>query len=299
MLRQGKLGEYDVVILDGHLPQIDTPGPEGAGPIKVAGLPPGRFLVFGGVPAGPSGLIDKGKGPGASIVDWSRDHPVLRTLTLDNLIIGETRLVETVKGGPATTIATADNGAAVIEIASSETRALVVPFDVAQSNWPFDVSFVVFMGSAINFLGDDAAGTVGRLVQPGSVLSDRLPAGAEDVELKGPDGKTNTLSPAVDGRIVFGPLSTSGVYEVTWKGPRGQSDVELTGGRVLRMYASNLLDPEESNAAALEQISLATDVLVARAEAAKADKKLWPWLLLAALLIVMLEWFVYNRKVQI
>ena len=30
-----------------------------------------------------------------------------------------------------------------------------------------------------------------------------------------------------------------------------------------------------------------------------ADRKLWPWLLLAALLVMLVEWFVYNRKVYV
>jgi hypothetical protein len=45
------------------------------------------------------------------------------------------------------------------------------------------------------------------------------------------------------------------------------------------------------------------DVLIAVAASgtgsAVADLKLWPWLILFALLFVMVEWFIYNRKVYV
>jgi hypothetical protein len=32
---------------------------------------------------------------------------------------------------------------------------------------------------------------------------------------------------------------------------------------------------------------------------ARSPRKLWPWLIVAALLIMMLEWWIYNRKVTL
>ena len=293
-VRAGTMGEFDVVVLDGYLPP--TPA-GGAGP---SGLPPGRFIVLNAVPGGSSGIVDKGKGGMSGIVDWSRDHPTLRSVNLDALAIGESRRVELLQGSPATAIAMTDAGPAVLELSTAETRAIIVPFDVAASNWPFDVGFVVFLASAITYVGEDGgAGAEGRLVQPGGVLSDRLPAGAESVEMKTAAGETHQLTPAADGRVVFGPLATTGVYEVSWKGAAGATDVTV-GGRSVRTYASNLLDPAESNAGAAEELALASKVVAAEARrSADADRRLWPWLLLAALGVVMLEWFIYNRKVHV
>jgi hypothetical protein len=31
----------------------------------------------------------------------------------------------------------------------------------------------------------------------------------------------------------------------------------------------------------------------------QTTRQLWPWLLLAAFVVMLLEWFVYNRKVQL
>jgi hypothetical protein len=40
-------------------------------------------------------------------------------------------------------------------------------------------------------------------------------------------------------------------------------------------------------------------VAAAQRDEIKRTKPLWPWLLLGALAVIMLEWFVYNRKVHV
>lgn len=322
-VRDGTTGEFDVVVLDGWLPKGTglasaptpaTPDPGAPAPVPAPGgdvvaqagdvLPPGRYLILAELPM-KVGSLDGGvrvTGPatGCSIIDWSRDHPVLRGLSLDGLLVAKCPKVDVQSGGPATSIATSDIGPLMLEIATPDTRAIVVPFDVAESNWPFNVSFVVFMASATTYLGDDGGtGAAGRSVQPGSVLSDRLPGGASDIEVKTAGGETQKLLAGADGRVIFGPLSRSGVYEVSWKGAAGPTDASI-GDRSVRYYASNLLDPEESDLASVAVVTLASKEAAASTKgSAIADRKLWPWLLLGCLAIVMLEWFVYNKKVHV
>jgi hypothetical protein len=286
--------EYDVVILDGYLPQVprDSPSP----------LPPGRFLIFGAVPQGELGLIDKGKGGASVLLDWSRDHPALRGLSLDPLFIAESRIVEVPRGAAAVALATSDSGPAILELTTPEARALVIPFDVVRSNWPFDISFVVFMAQAVGFLGEDEL-ALGQLVQPGGVLSDRVPVGSKDVRVRGPGGEVTALGdPAPDGRIVFGPVQRSGVYLVSWSGRPGPTDAVdgRDGGRAVRAFAANLLSAAESDIGTSEKLSFATgDASATKLTQARSVRRLWPWLLLGALGIVLLEWWVYNRKVQL
>jgi hypothetical protein len=322
LVRDGRLGEYDVVILNGWVPTPTPPvgtaaAPTAAAPAAPAApetnpatpaapqgtvaqvLPPGRYLILGGVPAG-MGITDKGKSGSASVVDWNRDHPALRVANLHSVQIATSRLVEVQRELGAETIASADNGPMVIEAASGDVRALVVPFDIADSDWPFKPSFVLFLASSIGYLGEDGMGGGARMLVPGRELSDRIPIGATNVTLKGPGGNTQSLTPASDGRIIFGPIESTGVYDVTWDGPAGPIDLVGTSNRVLRTYAANLLDPNESDLAAATTNALATaEVASERREAAQADKKLWPWFILAALAIVMFEWFIYNRKVYL
>lgn len=291
LARQEKLAEYDVVILDGYLPKSD---------IADGGLPPGRFLLLDSVPAVGTGLTDVGAGGSAGIIDWSRDHPILRAVSLDNLSIGKSRKVEIAPGAPISVLASADTGPAILELAKADTRAIIVTFDIGQSTWPWDAGFVVFFGGAVKYLGDEGgeAGSL-RQVQPGTVLSDRLPSDATNVELKGPAELSQRLTPAADGRIVFGPIQKTGVYTVTWQGSPGPTDLK-DGDSAVRIYSSNLSDGDESNAAAVDTIPFASvDVQAAGEASANADKRLWPWFILAALAVIMIEWFVYNRKVYV
>lgn len=279
--------EYDVTVLDGYLPTMaKTAGP----------LPSGRFLILNAVPGG---LVEKGEASQGVFLDWSRDHPALRGLRLDPVTIGKIKTVEVPRGTAATVVANSDSGPAMIEYSTSEARSLVLPFDVADSSWPFDVSFVVFMAQAVGYLGDDTSGA-GQTMQPGGVLSERVPPGASEVRVRLPDGThAEAGQPAPDGTVVFGPLEKAGVYQLSWAGQAGPTDATV-GGRAIRPFAVNLLDTNESDVGTAPKLEMASaEVHAAAQQELKVARPLWPWLLLGSLVVALLEWFVYNRKVHV
>lgn len=289
-LAAGRAAAYDVVVLDGWLPAPEADA-----------LPPGRYLIFNAVPGGASGLEDVGAGESSVILDWSRDHPVLRELTLEGLVIAEARRVRPGEGSAAQVIAETDVGAAIAELNTGGVRALVVTFDVARSSWPFDVSFVVFLASAVEYLGGGApaASAEQGALRPGMVLTDQLPAGAREVEVRTPSGERASLIPAPDGRITYGPVRETGVYEVFWSG-EGAGGEARAGGRFTRVYVANLADPVESDVRSPETLELASASVAAReGRSVAVSRRLWPWLVLAAIGFLTLEWYVYNRKVQL
>ncbi|MBX3380277.1 MAG: VWA domain-containing protein [Phycisphaeraceae bacterium] len=302
MAEKGESLPLDVVILDGVLPPLSNMS-------NAAGLPPGRFLVLGGVPAaapakeGPAPpLTDKGKAGNATIVDWQRTHPALRNVTLDSVFIAESRDVEVRPGSTAVTIARTERGPAIIELSSGPTRAIIVPFDISASSWPLDVSFVVFLASALDYLGGDAIAGASDFTQMGATVSERLPAGATDIRLLPPPGVEDladtVLTPLPDGTVVFGPVRRAGVYRLTWKGGAAPGDLQ-ENGRTIRRIPANLLDPQESVVAATPSVELASRVVTSKDGTFKGDQRLWPYLLLACAGLLMLEWFIYNRKVHI
>jgi hypothetical protein len=256
-------------------------------------------LVFGAVPPPPMGLEDEGEGPAGQFLDWSRDHPALRGISFDEDHFGKTRKVSIPKGSAATVLASSENGPVMVEIAAADCRAIVVPTSVMDTDWPIHISFVVFMAQAVGYLGDDSSG-LGQMVQPGGVLSDRLPIGVSDVKVTLPDGSQNEMgAPAQDGKVVYGPVERSGIYQVSWNGKPGPSDAEVSG-RSVRPFAANLLDPGESDCATVPKLDLGSKQVAAEeAGKTKVARRLWPWLILGALAVILLEWFVYNRKVQI
>ncbi len=292
MLRSGEAGRYDVVILDGVLPTAN---------IGATGLPPGNYLVLGAVPVGvKSGITDKGRGAQGGIIDWEREHPVLQGASLDALTIAASRIVEVAPGSASRTIAMSDKGPAIIELSTAETRAIIVPFDPGESTWPFDVSFVIVTASSVNYLGEQATQAAAlRSITAGSTLSDRLPGAPSDIEIELPGRETRPLTLQPDGTITYGPIAKTGVYRVSWVGPTGPTDV-TNGSRSSRFFACNLLDAGESDLASAPEMALASSVVSAQAGSrSQGDRKLWPWFLLGALGIVMVEWYIYNRKVHV
>lgn len=292
-LRKGENFNYDIVILDGYLPTMSA---DAATP-----LPPGRYLIFGAIPTGAGGLVrgERKEAP-AGFLDWSRDHPALRNLSLDPVGIVRIPVVEIPKSAAAVSIATTDAGPAIIELSAADSRSIIVAFDLLDSDWPFYVSFPIFMAQAVGYLGDDSSG-LGQAVQPGGVVSDRLPQGASGVRMQLPDGSYAEMGvPSADGTVVYGPVQRVGIYQIQWAGKPGPTDADLGSGRAARPFASNLLDPAESDIAALPKLALASrEVSASESEAVKVTRPLWPWFILAALTIILLEWFVYNRKVQV
>ncbi|MBI1191209.1 MAG: VWA domain-containing protein [Tepidisphaera sp.] len=323
----GTLGEFDVIILDRWLPPgakkaaggdvAQAPASGGAAPAgatpkpttpapppdNTPDLPPGRYLILGDAPTRlsgqSSGIKVVGEAGASGIVDWRRDHPLMRSVNLDGLNIAKSRKIEVLPGSGATALAWSDAGPIIVDTIAGDVHAVVVPFDVAESDWPFNVSFVVFVAQATTYLGDDVDGGTQRQVQPGQVLSDRLPAGASGASLKLPDGTTQEIGIGADGRVVFGPLKRVGVYELSWSGAAGSTDIKAGSG-AKRYYASSLLDSAESNVGAEDRVELANKQATAKAKGPEAGRKqLWPWILLAGVGVLMLEWFVYNKKVHV
>lgn len=279
---------FDVVILDRWLPD----GP----------LPPGRFLVLGAVPTTDTGIVDLGRTAGSTgvILDWRRDHPILRDLGLDAVEIARPRLTDLIEDAPTRLLAEGDFGPAMLEFSKDQTRAIIIPFDPVASTWPFDVSWVVFLAAAVDYLGHDAGSSLAsRQVQPGAVLADRLPPGATDVEVLLPGDRTVSVQPASDGRVVYGPIPRTGIYALRWTGQASAGDIQ-TGSRTVRAYAANLADPQETEVSTRSVLPFANQVAIASPETRAAGiRHYWQWLILAALGVMLFEWWIYNRKVYL
>ncbi|MBL0926450.1 MAG: VWA domain-containing protein [Phycisphaerales bacterium] len=288
----GSLDAFDVYVLDGFVPARREGRPA---------LPPGRFLVLGAVPA-LRGITPTGEPEqrAAVITDYDRDHPILRLASLDNLIIGRQTPVRA--ASDVRVLASSTVGPAIIDAAQEATRAIVLTFSPADSNWPFDQGLLLFIFGAVRALGDDAADLTAATFQPGEVLTTKLPPGASAVRIARPDGVESPLEPAADGLVTYGPVASAGLYVVRWNGRAGPQDLDPDSGRPGRVLAVNIADPQESQLIARERVNIPRgEVRAANRDGAAppAARRLWPYLLWGAILVLMLEWFVYNRKVQI
>jgi len=287
LVNEGRQNQYEVFILDSWIP----PPP--------ASLPPGAYLIFNALPSIP-GFVprDQSDSPDVSVVtNWDRDHPALSHITLENLYIARPILLESSEAIRA--LATGHHGPVILESTDSAVHALVVAFDIARSNWPYDIGFVLFMASSIRYLGDEGASLASDSATPGGTLTTRLPAGVGQATVTLPDGSTATALAGPDGRVSFGPVARAGVYTFSWVGPPGPRD-PIINSNPRRAIPVNLTDALESRLGAKPTLDLPAGAIPAVATGALAhNQELSTWFLLAVLLVMLIEWWFYHRRVRL
>ncbi|UCD50106.1 MAG: VWA domain-containing protein [Phycisphaerales bacterium] len=260
---------YDVIVLDNHAP---------------ARLPRCRYLTFGVVPSGidvnsPRALENQ------VIVDWRSRHPVLQHANLTNLFAAQSRMLELPRD--ADVLAEFNESPALALLHRRGSTFLLAGFDVLQSNWPFEPSFVLFCYNALNFLATQTGGGEQHELSVAEPIAlDDI--SAETVTVTCPDASEVEVQ-ADSGRGARFPATYRvGVYRV--KIP----------DEAPRFYAVNLLDAAESDIAPRSELKLSNMTVAAAAQGMeRANVPLWPVLVLAALVLACVEWVAYNLKARI
>lgn len=275
-------GEFDVVVLDRVTP------PE---------LGAGSYLCFGARPPF-TGLTDLGQIENTEVIDQDETHPVTRFVNFSTLELPTARRL---KPRPKDVVVVSSTfGPLVIDARDADRHALVIAFNLLElpmeGAWTFDPSFPIFLSNVIRYLsgssaevrkdlllptGDVAELTYPKLAATAKVQHEKTP---EPVELKIVPGDESLRVPNLDRR---------GVYSVTFLDEKGE---ELSSTR----FAANLVSAAESTVAPAENLVLEGGKKVdASEEAVETNKDVWKYVAAAALLFVMLEWWIYNRRTYI
>jgi len=247
-------------------------------------------------------LLGGGEGPGAGgaagpvvlqapvIVDWDRSHPVNRFLAFADLKIEESlgfapgrayrSLIDTGEKSIAGTVNFLAEGRPPV-------TALIVGFDLMRSNWPWLHSFPIFFTNALEWLGTAAGSEARPRYRTGEILS--FYPGERKLDrpvFRDPEGREHIASPDRAGELSFAATERSGVYELR------------SGGEVLESYPVSLLSAPESEIAPRSEIRFGSQVIRSE-ESGLQTRDLWKWFALAALGLICLEWWVYNRRMHI
>ena len=261
---------FDVIVLDGASP---------------SSLPPSRYLVLGGtVPF--EGLNPYGDKSDVSMRSVQTAHPLMRFVNLDEL--GVARAVAYSPASDVETVVEGSDGPLVMTLARGGGQAVVVAFNPLDSNWPFQRGFVNFMANAVEFLAASGREAALPTIMPGDTQPIRLPSGVRSIELVSPSGRTQELAVTDPAQAVVGPLRQAGVWTARWT---------EGGEQRVRPIAVALQDPREGRIGALESLAFGLETVRGVKGGESGRSALWPWLLLAALAVLTLEWLVYLRKV--
>ena len=274
--------DFDVIVFDRTSPKK---------------LPPaGNFLYFGALPPAvalkqttdASGVAQFATD--VNVLDWQRDHPLLRTLNVSKVFAAEAMKLDLPPD--AETIIEGTTTPLLVLYRTPRQTHLVCAFDLLQSNWPMRETFPYFLYNAMQFMALGSDMDVREGYTPGAMP--RLPrtnlarAGSalQSIQLIGPDG-TQTLRVPDAGDFALPALNRVGLYRTEPSVPQ------------FERIAVNLLDANESNL-------LPRDVApghVGDADLAAGGKRRveWWWWLVAvvALPLLMVEWWVYSRRVRV
>jgi hypothetical protein len=273
---------FDVILFDRYAPKKEL-------------LPPaGNYIFFGALPAGmklapamhdgrPVTVQDIG------ILDWKRDHPLLRNLQLGRLYVGEALKLDV----PRDDEVLIDGLKCPLLVLHHEGRSteLVIAFDVIQSNWPLKISFPIFLHNALQFMALGSEMNVRQSYQPGA--APELPRASlvkADPDLKtltltGPTGRRRLAIPS-RGDFALPALDRVGIYQL---------DPPIPG---YEKMAVNLLDPNESNLVPAKVPP--GGAAIEATGRARGRLELWWWIIAAtALPLLLIEWYVYTRRVHL
>lgn len=273
----GKNGKgYAMVVFDGALP---------AEP-----LPAGNYLIFHATSAQTPMAALKGNIGKPTFVDADKSHPVMRFVDLNGLRVRAAMRVSTRPWG--TVLADSTGGPWIVAGDSDGFRIVDVAFDLTDSDWPLRVSFPIFLSNAIDWLTTGGLpGSANQQTQAGEPLLINPPAGAASMTITAPDGRSRMVAvSALGGQIVYNGASQVGIYRA-----RAMSGQDYP-------CAVNLLNPAESAIAPRHQTALnhkgiappLADIPLSR----RARVNLWPDIAALVLGGLLVEWFVYHRRLS-
>lgn len=258
-------GDYDIVVLNGILPE---------------NLPEGRYLILGELPRW-EGLKAEGEVAQPAVMDWDRRHPVARMINFSGLYVKSVPKIA-LPGFAAPIVEGPDNAPLIFSWEKGRTRAVVVAFKLLDSDWPLRLSFPLFLSNALEWLRDEGRAQP----RPGEALRIRLADDETEVEVEGPGGRKQRLTGESGRDVVYGDTDRCGLYTVKRK-------------KGLQRMALNLLDPQESRGTIEPEIRTVTGQVTAASAVPPVVRPYWRWLALGALLLLLVEWGVYHRRIEL
>ncbi|HYT93841.1 MAG TPA: VWA domain-containing protein, partial [Gemmataceae bacterium] len=296
-------GGYDLVIFDRCIPQTEEDMPRA-----------NTFCIDRVPPPWQRGTTTL-RNPFLMVNKKGKDHPLLQHITtlwdvgvadafrfdvkdnlreevkeqfnLDGKQVGKrglpplTRLIEA--GGNVPVLFTVPRGTSTDLVM---TFPLVTDKGDLATSWPLQPSFPLFLRNTLLVLGNVSEGMRAGTIAPGELMVLRPEAGVQWLEITPPGGAAARLTRGPRPEFIYGNTERVGLYEV-----RREDDAR-------HQFAVNLFDEQESNIEPRERFKVRDDEVKVDTDRSQ-PRDLWKWLVVAALLLLMIEWYVYNRRVGV
>jgi len=276
-IRDADRSLFDVVILDRH---------------STARLPQGNYFFWGAAP----GIEGVKAGPVVSdqvIFNWDETHPVLRHVAVETMEVAQ--WLQLTLPRESVSIIDGQTSPVLAYLARDASQFLISAFglivrddrgnELMNTEWVAGVDFVVFMQNAIQFLAANLAAAGKRSVPPGEPVTLPIPPRVAEVKIIRPDGVADAIPTGQYQTIHYARTRSVGAYRV---------EPGVPGDNV---FAVNLFNPTESNVAPVETLTIGADGGKPQMAGVQVSRPAWPYVLLALLALLILEWIIYNQRV--
>jgi hypothetical protein len=272
----------DVVIFDDHTP-------------AVLPMPPASLMFFH--PSGensPFKIVGQTASPHVTEID--EGHPVMRWITMADVNMDKSQVFAPDPKKGDSTLAYYVRDSIIVAKRDGKRKMLAFGFALQSesgvTDLPMRVAFPMLLVNALDWFAGD---TTDLLTTYATGQRQRVPldgvVGATEAEVKGPDG-TTTRTPVIDGLATFYGAHV-GYYDLAAKTAEGKllAQIEL---------AANLASTTESDIAPSTELTLGGKKLEApEAFAVTRSQKLWIYLILLAMGLIIVEWVTYHRRITV
>jgi Ca-activated chloride channel homolog len=259
-------GDYDITLLDGWLP---------------ATLPPGDLFIVN--PPSDSAIFRIGDlVEGISGIRVQRGDPRMTFVDFDAVNLLRLRQVFATWAQP---LINSDAGPLLLAGESDGRQVAILTFDVRDSDLPLQIAFPILMASLLDWFTPEAI-VAEPALGVGAVVALRPPLDAAALRVTLPDGTLREV--ALGANPSFAETEQPGFYGIEVTRADGVADVAS--------FAINLFAPGESDITPRASITLGQTEITSGGEPELGQQEYWYWLALAAVVVLLIEWYAYHRR---
>ncbi|MBC7248853.1 MAG: VWA domain-containing protein [Anaerolineae bacterium] len=252
-------------------------------------LPPGNLLIVN--PPHSTELFTVGEVFTATqVIRAESGDPLLRYVTWDDVHIARARLVT--PPGWMRVLVQAEGGPLLLVGEREGRRVAVLTFDLHASDLPLKIAFPILMSNLVSWLAPTGGMEVPATLRPGDPLTLRPAMDATQLVVQSPSGQRWTY-PVTGEPIPFAETTELGVYTVYQSSAPSASSAQSADQA--DHFAVNLFSEMESDIAPREVITIGAQQIAVPQEGLQGRQEWWRWLALAAVIVLLVEWWVHWR----
>lgn len=279
-------GEYDLVVFDRCAPPSEDDMPRAN--TFFIGHPPPPFKLKGA--ADDRLVVRPERSP--RVTGWVGSHPVMRRLQgLYEVEIDDAFRIPELPPRTDRLIESDGNLVLLAALPRPPFTDLVLTFPIYTDDglyntlWPLRPSFVVFLRNVVRSLGNVRDALAEDVTRPGDIKVLRAAGSRQKLRVTTPSDRTEELDRAARADFAFAGTNELGVYTAV-------------AGDDRQRFAVNLFDPSEGDIAPRESVSVGNQTVEA-GKPRKQPRDLWKLAVLAGVVVLLAEWWIYNKRVQI